>query len=435
LPKDFDYVVEGSSASEFAKIVANECEGHYVSLDTVFDTARVVFNNSAYADFAGCVGENIEADIKRRDFTVNALLWDPTTPDKIVDFVDGLKDLESCLIRALAEQNFVDDPLRILRAFRMVAVLGGHIEKETHTMLSRHVRLISTVAAERISYELFQIMESPQAYPVIVQMGDIGILESIFPELSATKEVTPNSHHHLDLWHHSLELVRQAELIYKDLPLWANDSFCQELGSGISRLAATKIACLLHDIGKPSTWVITTEGRHTFYGHDKAGADMVGKIATRLKWSKPLERFITNMVRWHLRPGQLFHQGLPTKRAVHRFYRQLNNDIPELVLLSLADLASTCGPGIPKTERDYLQQNLIELLNGYCVFKDSEQKSVRLIDGNQIMKLLNIPASPLVGKLLSEVIEAQDLGEIATIEQAKELVLSLFSNQEDRDRI
>jgi putative nucleotidyltransferase with HDIG domain len=425
-PRDFDYIVLGAKAIEVAAQVAQAMNGHYVLLDTEFDTARVVFDDGSNADFAGCIGGNIQADVQRRDFTINALVWDPNKPDEIIDLTGGIKDLEDRVVRAISEDNLIDDPLRILRAFRMVGTVSGAVENKTLEMLARNASRLASIAGERISYELFCIMDSPNAYPVIVQMGEIGVLENIFPELSATRNVTPNAFHHLNLWEHSLELVRQAEIAAPKLPIRAAKSFDQELGWGVKRLAATKIACLLHDIGKPSTWQINEDGRHTFYGHDKIGADMTELIGERLRWSSKVSRFITNLVRWHLRPGQLFHQGTPTTRAVQRFYRQINDDISELTVLALADLASTCGQGIPIEDRKNLQKNLIELLEGYYVFRDAECVRVQLIDGSEIMQLLNIPAGPLVGQLLQQVVEAQGLGEVKTSEEAKEFVISSY---------
>lgn len=427
-PRDFDYAVLGAPAVETAAAVAEDLGGHYVVLDKQFDTARVVFDDGTYADFAGCVGADIKTDVHRRDFTINALAWDPQQPEVIIDLVGGIKDLENKTVRAINESNLVDDPLRILRAFRMCVTIGGAIEEKTAGMLGAHAELLAEVTGERVSCELFRIMEAPHAYPVIVQMGELGVLESIFPELKPTRQVTPNAFHHLNLWEHSLKLVRQAELEVEinDLPAMALQNFSQELGLDVSRLAATKIACLLHDIGKPSTWEINQEGRHTFYGHDKVGADMTAHISDRLRWSSKVGRFITCLVRWHLRPGQLFHQGSPTVRAVHRFYRQINDDIPELILVSLADLGSTCGAGITSSQRDALRKNLIELLEGYYVFRDKEITNPRLIDGAQVMELLDIPAGPVVGKLLAEVVEAQGLGEISTPDDAKQLVVRSY---------
>jgi len=429
-PLDYDWAVAGGSAVELARLVSSKLQGHFVLLDQECDTARVVFDDGVMIDFAGCVGGDIQSDLARRDFTINALAWDPRQPDQLLDLFDGLADLQKVSIRAIREQNFVDDPLRLLRAYRFAAALSGSIESSTQEMIARHSAAISTVAAERVSYELFLTLESAQTSDLIAQMGQAGLLEAIFPELSETRKVTPNAFHHLDLWQHSLELVKQAEIHLPELPEPARDSCSNELSQGVSRLAATKLACLLHDIGKPGTWAITPEGRHTFYTHDSLGAEMTEVIAERLRWSKSISRFIVKLVRWHLRPGSLFHQGPPTKKAVNRFYRQMGNEVPELVLLALADLGSTCGAGLEESKRERLESELFELLDGYFVFKSSELAMVRLLDGNQIMKLLNVPPSPAIGELLTALEEAQSLGEVTSVDEAERFVEQTHRNKQ-----
>ncbi|HMP52114.1 MAG TPA: HD domain-containing protein, partial [Candidatus Melainabacteria bacterium] len=117
------------------------------------------------------------------------------------------------------------------------------------------------------------------------------------------------------------ECVRQTELYIRTCPDWVKESAAQTIAHGVSRLSATKTACLLHDIGKPGTWEVTEEGRHTFLGHDKLGATMTTELAKEHRWSKQLGRFVAGLVKWHLRPGHLFHQGQPTEKAINKFYR------------------------------------------------------------------------------------------------------------------
>jgi putative nucleotidyltransferase with HDIG domain len=425
LPKDFDYAVSGG-AVPFARAVAAELNGHFVLLDADSDTARVVLEDGTMLDFAGCVGGGIESDILRRDFTMNALAWDPDRPDEILDLVGGRADIAGRLIRAVSESNFVDDPLRMLRAFRFLATMGGTIESGTVEMIRRHCRLIASTAAERVCYELFLILDSPLAGSALQQMAAAGLVEVIFPELAATRAVPPNAFHHLGLWDHSLEAVCQAEHYLTALPDWARPELTAELSSGVTRLAATKLSCLIHDIGKPDTWVVTPEGRHTFYGHDRLGAEMSEQIAARLKWSRPLERFVVKLVRWHLRPGQLFHQGPPTDRAIHRFYRAIGSDVPALLLLALADLGATRGAGMDAALHASLTDNLFGLLNRFPAFLESESKQIRLLDGRQVMRLLGVGPGPLLGELLEALSEAQALNEVKTRKDAERFVAELY---------
>lgn len=429
VPKDIDFAVEGTSAVQLAKQLADKLAGHFVLLDETLDTARVVFDNGIVIDFAGVVGGSIKTDILRRDFTINALAWDPNEPDKIIDLVNGESHLKNKIVQAISEENLLDDPLRLLRAFRFQATTSCKIDGQTFDLIKKNSKYLAEPAAERINYELFKILETEDATSILQLMGEADILEVIFPELTATRQVTTNAYHHLGLWDHSLEVVRQSELWTKKVPAWVMASAAQDITAGISRLAATKLACLLHDIGKPATWVINDDGRHTFYGHDKVGADLCQDIAKRLKWSTALSKFIVKLVAWHLRPGHLFHQGPPTEKAVNRFYRNCGVDVPELMLLAFGDLGATCGPGLEVAQKDALEKSLIELLIGFPVYISKQESTPCLLDGKRVMRLLDIGPGPVVGEILEALYEAQCVNEVVGREAAERFVHDYYRRQ------
>jgi poly(A) polymerase len=424
--KDFDFAVEGGHGFVFAKYVADKMNGHFVPLDEANDTARVVLDNGNTLDFAGCVGGTIEADVWRRDFTINSLVWDPLDAEQITDYVGSLSDLENLTIRAVSESVFIEDPLRILRAYRFAAAIDGNIETHTRQWLENHVARLAKTAVERINFELFAIFNHQNSGRFIFDMGAAGLLEAIFPELTECRRVTANAFHHLALFEHSLETIPQLESRMAQLPDFVLESASGELSFGVSRLAATKVAALLHDIGKPETWVINDDGRHTFYGHDRIGADLCELVAERLKWSKPVSKFIVKLIAWHLRPGQLFHQGLPTERAIRRFYRTCGVDTPELMMLAFADLGATCGPGLMGENRDYLDNSLIDLMNGYKDFENAAKLQPKLLDGNQIMALLGISGGPVIGTLLADLDEAQGFNEVLDRASAELFIKKLY---------
>jgi putative nucleotidyltransferase with HDIG domain len=427
--KDFDYVVTGGRAFTFAKDVRQLFSGHYVPLDEANDTARVVLDDGTVLDFAGCVGADIEADVFRRDFSINALYWDPKKPDVVSDLVGGSKDIEGGIVRAIDEKAFVEDPLRMLRAFRFSANLGFKLDANTSSWIARHHAKLANVAAERINYELFITFSSRQLGSLLFDMAECGVLEMIFPELTATRQVTTNAFHHLGLFEHSLETVLQCEKTLHDCAAWPGTNLDAELASQVTRLAATKIACLLHDIGKPQTWVITQDGKHTFIGHDRLGAQMVTGLAEKRKWPRPVERFIAKLVKWHLRPGQLFRHGAPTQKALHRFYRNAGADVPELILLAFGDLGATQGPSMQGGKNELLKRNLGELFEGFLVYQKESQEREKLLDGNDIMNLLKIGPGPLVGEMLLALIEAQEIKEVCNRPQAERFVKQLYEKR------
>lgn len=430
-PKDFDYTVLRGSAISFARHLQTRLKGNFVLLDESNDTARVVLENGIQIDFAGCVGGTIETDIRRRDLTVNALMWDDERPEEIIDQVGGLKDLSTKTIRAISENGLVEDPLRLMRVFRFASTLAFDIEPATLKMVAGHAAKLNDVAAERISYELFAIMESRRTALTITQMASAGLLENVFPEMKAMHRVPPNSYHHLGLFDHSLEVLRQTESSFADMPESARSTFDEHLAYAVTKYGATKLAALLHDVGKPDTWAVVENDRHTFIGHDKLGAEMCSDISKRLKWPKPVERFVADLVRWHLRPGQLFHQGLPTERALHRFYRTIGNEVPQLILLAMGDFRATCGPGLQEG-RELLENQLRELLERYFVFIEGRKQTPRLLDGADVMRLLGVQPGPLVGQLLDELEEAQGLQEVMDKQQAEAFVKERYLQRDQQ---
>jgi putative nucleotidyltransferase with HDIG domain len=428
LVHDFDYAVLGRSAIEFGKALAEKLGGVFVLLDERTDTCRVVMEDGRQIDLAACVGGSLDADLHRRDLTVNALAWDSSRPDEIIDRVGGLDDLAEKRIRLVSEQSLIEDPLRLLRVFRFAAALDFSIEVEALAAVRAHVERLSSVAGERVTYELFGILDTPRAGKMITLMAETGLLEVIFPELVACRQVPTNSYHHLGLFEHSLQALIETETGFSDFPDWAQVSLAGSIGHKTSRLAAAKLAALLHDIGKPATWSVRQDGRHTFIGHDKLGAEMIEPTAVRLKWSRPLERFVAALVRWHLRPGALYHQGPPTQRAVYRFYREVGTEVPGLVLLALADFRSTRGPGLLEG-RERLENQLRELLEGYAVFIEGQKQNAKMLDGRDVMDLLGIGPGPIIGLVLEDLEEARSLGEVTSKQQARDFVSERFKQK------
>lgn len=427
--KDLDFAVAGGTAMDFAKHLAEEMNGHFVPLDPVFDTARVVLEDGEFLDFSGCVGGTIEADLQRRDFTVNALAFDASHPDSVLDVVGGMEDIEKQSIRAVSRSILEEDPLRIVRAFRFKAILGANIESQTLSWIKELEGALKPIACERINAEMFNLLNSPNAGTVLVEMGSVGLLEEIYRELRETRRVTPNQYHHLNLFDHSVEAVRQLEMVLEEMPEWVTESNQELLSFGITRLAAAKLAALLHDIGKPATWEINEDGRHTFYSHDNVGADMAEGMAERMKWSKPVSRFIVKLIKMHLRPGALFHQGTPTPRAVHRFYRKAGVDLPELMILAYGDLGATCGEGLPEESRANLSGQFFDLLNGFRTFVDRRLEINRLLTGEDVMRILNVAPGRMIGEILEALSEAQGIAEVLDRPTAEQFVIEYHAKK------
>ncbi len=425
--KDLDYAIAGNSAFEFTRKLANTLGGHFVALDKDNDTARIVMDDGHVLDFAGCLGGTIERDILRRDFTINALFLDPKEPESIIDLVGGIGDIKNGIIRAVDGSVFTSDPLRLLRAFRFAARLKFSIELNTLAWIKDNAGNIKHVAGERISNELFLTFAAYPTNAIMQMLAQTGLLEAIFPELIDTRRVTNNAYHHLNLFDHSVEAVIQAEQeLLRQPVVWHKTNLLDSISPGISHLAVCKVASLLHDIGKPSTWVITDEGKHTFIGHENIGAQMVPAIAQRLRWSNAVENLVTMLIALHLRPGQLFHHTQASAKGINRLYRRAGTDFPALILLAFGDLCATCGPQMTKEKSDFLREKFYQLLSGYQEYSVMAESLEKLLDGNEIMQLLDLKPGKQLGKIMHALQEAQEMKEVQNRIQAEDFVRAFY---------
>lgn len=458
---DKDYAVKGEGAISFAGKAAKAFDGYFVLLDKEHDIARVVMPDKKNTlDFAGCVGQNILTDLKNRDFTINAIACKiEKGKSELIDPLNGIEDLNNKIIRTISEENIIDDSLRVLRAYRFAAQFGFYIENKTLKLIEKHKSLITMVSIERITQELIKLFEGDFAGENLYLMNNSGLLDEIFPELIPQRKVPPNLHHHLGLLEHSIECVRQIEILIsqtvilseqseredlkqqsysdshamalpslrmtiKNFPDWAKEHLYREFSSGIKAISLLKLATLLHDIGKPSTWQIDEEGRHRFIKHEELGSEMVLDVLKRLKFSKNTMKYIAKLIKYHMYPSQLLHEGIEnlSEKAVMRMFKRIGDDMPELILLAMADRLSAKGSEITDEIVEKNIQGLYFLLEKYKKSQEEVRTIPKLTDGNEVMEILKIPPSPILGKILKDLNEAQISGDVNTREDALEFV-------------
>jgi tRNA nucleotidyltransferase (CCA-adding enzyme) len=314
----------------------------------------------------------VEDDLSRRDFTINAMAEDLAT-GKLVDPLNGRKDIKRRLIRIANPNSFRDDPLRMLRGIQFAARFEFELEKETLDSLRENADLISTISPERIQEELNKLLVKAK-YPSagFRLMQQVGLLEKILPELAGAVGVTqPGGYHAYDVFEHSILTA---------------DSAPREL---VIRLAA-----LLHDVSKPESKVPTESGA-TFYGHEKKGARVAKRALQRLRYSNQIVERVTLLIDKHM-----FTTGV-TDKGVRRLIRKMGEElIFSLLDLRRADVIAQ-GKGGTTGDVDELEERIKLEIERQPPFglKDLE------IGGNDIMKAFDIPPSPLVGQVLNYLLE------------------------------
>ena len=424
---DIDFCLK-HRAINFGREVAKKLKAGFVVLDKEHGCSRVVkkMDDKIYTlDFTDFRGKTLEEDLLHRDFTINALSMEPEKlflhqkiEDSIIDPYQGRQDLKSRIIRLVNKKAFDEDPLRILRAFSSAITFGFKINKETLKLTKLKANKLSGISFERIRDELFKILQRPDSFSYLEQLDKIKILKIIIPEIEVMRGVGQGPYHHLDVWKHSLETVRQLEAAIAEFKNNRDiQGYLEEIISpGRSRRALIKLGALLHDIGKPAA-LRHEDGKTIFHGHERIGADITENICVRLKLSNDELQALKKMVFWHLRPGYLADNEEVTPKAIFRFFRDSGKEAVSVLLLSLADQRATKGPLTTKQSRARHEKVIAQLIREYFS-KKKEKKLPRLITGNDLMKKFKIAPSPLIGKILREIEELQAIGKIKTKQEA-----------------
>lgn len=344
--------------------------------------------------------DDLEKDLMRRDFTINAMAARFKVESKklkvndyeIIDLFGGQKDLEKKIIRAVGEpaDRFKEDALRMMRAIRFSCQLDFKLEPKTERAIKKLAGGIKFIANERIKDELVKILETKKAYGGIMALHENKLLQYIIPELERGVGVDQNRHHIYTVFKHSVLSLK----------------FCP------SRDWRVKFASLLHDIAKPQTKKFI-KGDATFYNHDMVGAKIARKIMRRLNFSSEDTEKVVNLVRNHM-----FYYNVDevTAASVRRLIRKVGREnLKDLIDVRVAD---RLGSGVPKA-KPYKLRHLEYMIEK--VQKDPVSVKMLKINGDKLMSLLDIKPGPKIGAildvLLSEVIENPELNNLKYLEK------------------
>lgn len=333
-------------------------------------------------------GKTIEEDLARRDFTMNALAMQLTAdrnlnPENVIDPFEGRKDIQDKLIRAVGNPNerFKEDALRLLRAIRFAAQLGFEIEGKTMQSITQDAVLLSEIAGERIRVELMKLLESDYPYEGIMLLKNTGLLYQIIPELFegiGVSQVRPGRHHRDDVFTHNVLSLK----------------FCP------SKDPLVRLATMIHDIGKPRVASTDENDLVIFHNHEIVGSRMAYEICDRLRFSKKQREKITKLIRWHM----FTVDEHITDSAVRRFIRRIGVDnVKDMMDLRVGD---RLGGGTQTAEswRLKLFKKRVEEQLAPAPFSINDLA----INGNDIMKELNLKPGPQIGEILQKLFEEVD---------------------------
>ena len=421
---DRDIAIKG--AEDFAHKLSEQFNATFIVLDPEYKIYRLVLEDKVnYLDISEIQGGvNIEDDLERRDFAMNAIAIDLSN-DEIIDPFEGKKDIENKIIRHIKDSNFEEDPLRILRAFRFASTTGFELSNDTKLCIEKYKHLLFTPAKERINYELMKLFGGAKCSETLLVMDEFGILEELFPYVKEMKKVPPNTHHHLDLFHHVVETVRNIEELYLNSTKEEKEHLDSVDFGGFPRINHLKLAGFLHDIGKFSTWTIEESGRHRFIKHDDIGAKMAIPFLKDLKFSKKQIEYISTMIKTHIYPSNVIDAPDLNEKVKMRYLRKMGVDVIDNIYLAKADRLSARGEAITEEIVKANLDGLDALLKFYLEKRETLKPLPKLLDGKEIMEIKGIKQSPDLGKIISALKEAQLNGEVNSKDEAIDFVKGL----------
>jgi len=446
---DIDLIVP-SGALALAERVARRLRLPWFALDDSRDVARI-FAGQTTVDIARYRGDSFAADLRGRDFTINALALPAAgrAPADVIDHHGGLADLGAKVIRVIHAGSISDDPVRALRAARFAVQLNFVATADTIADARAAGPLLSTrTSPERLRDELSRMLALRAPAEAIARLDDWGLLDTVLPEIAALRGIDQSPPHHEAVLPHTLRVLRylaQVELAVDGEAIgsvWAEAvgrllapyrarlvaHLDEVLDGGMSGRLLMRWAALFHDTGKALTRTVDETGRIRFLGHDEKGARVTAAVLNRLKFSGEAVRRVRDTVDGHMRPLLLAHEGrAPSARAVYRYYRALRAAGVDVGLLALADhLATYDGPG-----DDGSWENLLivvaTLLEHYFDKREQTVTPVRLLNGQEIMALLGLSPGPQLGHLIAQLEEAQAAGEVTSRDEAVAFLRHTYS--------
>ncbi|NWG34355.1 MAG: HD domain-containing protein [Chloroflexi bacterium] len=465
LSRDLDFVLP-SKAIASARKVANALQADFLILDKERDTARVIFTDAdgtrIFLDFASWRGNSLEEDLRKRDFTLNAIAFD-LQAQALHDPLNGASDLRAKLLRACSPTSLADDPVRILRAVRLAAEFDFKIEPAARKAMKGAAPLLPNVSPERKRDELFKILEGPKPDAALRALEILGVFPHLLPELSALKGVTQSDPHIYDVWEHTLSALKHLEAILTALRVGYSAEETNDLFTGLLTLrlgrfrerfaahfahflnadrsvrAALFFAALYHDVEKPATRSVDEAGRVRFYDHDTRGAASASRRAREFNLSNDeierIEIIVRHHMRFHSFASRLENDGqAPSRKAIYRFFRDSGEAGVDLVLFGLADLRGARGPTLTQETWTAALDIARLLLENYWEKPQETVAPPRLLDGNDLMKELNLTPGRKIGQLLEAIREAQATGKIAAREEAISFARQWLEEQENHEK-
>ena len=404
---DVDIMVEGDGI-DFAEKLARKINVPKIVPFKKFATAKIPFNEyeievasarlEKYDESSRSPSEvvmsNIEDDLLRRDFTINAMAVSLNKENfgEFFDPFNGMEDLSNKILRTPLDSDttFSDDPLRMMRAAYFASKLSLDIDPSCLESIKNNAERITIVSQERKTNELLKILGTKKPSIGLNILQEAGLMEFVFPEIAVMYGLDQsNEYHHKDIFYHTLEVVDNAAQLSDKLDL--------------------RLAALVHDIAKPKTRRLSKSKGYTFYGHDDVGARMLKGISSHMKFSNSTRDYIAKLTALHLRPISLAKKDV-TDSAIRRLIVDAGEEIDDLMKLCRADITTKNPKNITKYLGNF---DRVEKRMNEVIEIDKLKAFQSPVRGDEIMKMFDLGPGKEVGKIKTMVEDAIINGEIS----------------------
>jgi len=430
-PIDYDLAVADDPAG-FARLLASRTAGHLVEFGRHGHTIRRVVTGDYHFDIMPLNGVSIEEDLLRRDFTINAQALEVSSGN-LIDPAGGRQDLAAKKVRMVTWDVFRNDPVRLVRAYRMAATLGFTIEKDTQAAISRDADYIQKSAAERISEELFKILHFAGSHAQLAEMACSGLLFSLLPELSPLKTGRPGDKQPADLFEQTLDAYEHLEKLLNSRdqkPPEPLNRFLIDMDT--ARQIDLKWAVLLQSVGQPPARTKSAASTHHCDAQAVRSATMARGICLRLRFSRCQTEAIEFLIRHHLEPFIGFNARCkknPDDRAFIRLFMKCGNRTPDVLLHALAGFMARKDQETFAIER--FCEFVTEGIDCYYSILRPRAATPPPLNGKDLINDFGLTPSPSFKQILEALEEEHLARDNLTREQALALVKKLLNEKTD----
>lgn len=438
--KDVD-IVTADGGIRLARRMANELNGAFYALDSERDVGRVILetpDGRLIIDVAQMRGD-LEADLRARDFTMNAIAVDLRgSMNEAFDPVGGVSDMSQKILRRCSPTSLSDDPIRTLRAVRQASQFGFRIEPETLKAVRENAAGLAQVSGERLRDEFFKLLSLSKCASALRVADSLGVLAQIVPEVVPLHGLEQQPPHIHDAWGHTLAVVDALSEVLAVIDPSRTDETAAQFATGMIAVALDRyraklqdhlavtwaddrphrallmLAALLHDVGKAQIPPPATGRR--FAGHEKISGDLTDSRAESLRLSNAEKDRLLSIARNHM--ARIMWEEEPTPLNLHRFWRKTGASGVDLVLFVLADYLGTVGTTLDHATWLHLVERAQVVLGAYYDDYERIVSPPALVTGTDLMERLKLKPGRIIGELLDTLREAQVTGDVTTVEDA-----------------